>query len=119
MAASWPRTLALVRPRDFKDLHTRFPSESPFRVGARVSALWQVFRLVECLKVAGQRPSSSTAATSWTRLHLGLLGDLQRIVDLDPEVSDSAFKFGVPEQQLNRPEILRPPVDQRRFGAPH
>ena len=45
------------------------------------------------------------------RLHLSLLRDLKRVVDLDPEVSDSAFKFGVPEQQLNRPEILGPPVD--------
>ena len=40
----------------------------------------------------------SAVATSPAGLHLGLLGDLQRVVDLDPEVSDGAFKLGVPEQ---------------------
>ncbi len=48
--------------------------------------------------MAGQRPSSSAAATSFVGLNLGLLGDLQRIVDLDPEVSDRAFAFAVTEQ---------------------
>jgi hypothetical protein len=33
-------------------------------------------------------------------------------VDLDPEVSHGAFKLGVPEQQLNRTEIL----EQREFA---
>jgi hypothetical protein len=42
---------------------------------------------------AGLRPSCSAAATSTTRLHLCLLGDLQRIVDLDSEVSHGALKF--------------------------
>ena len=64
-------------------------------------------------------PSGSAAATSRTRLHLGLLGDLQRIVDFDPEIPDSAFKFRVSEQELYGPEIPGPSVDQRRFGAPH
>jgi hypothetical protein len=60
----------------------------------------------------GQRPSRvSTVATSAVRLHLSLFRDLKRVVDLDPEVSNGAFKFGVPEQQLNRPEILGSPVD--------
>jgi hypothetical protein len=46
-----------------------------------------------------------------------LLGDLQSAVDIDPEVSDSAFKPGVSEQQLNCPEVSGAPVDQRRFSA--
>ena len=51
-------------------------------------------------------------------LHLRLLGDLQRIIDLDPEVADGAFQLRVPEQQLNGPEIPGSPVDQRCLGAP-
>lgn len=31
-------------------------------------------------------------------LHVRLLGDLQRVVDLDPEVADGAFELGVAEQ---------------------
>jgi hypothetical protein len=34
-----------------------------------------------------------------------VLGYLQSIVDLDPEVADCAFKPRVPEQQLNGPQI--------------
>ena len=51
-----------------------------------------------CPLMAGLRPSCPAAATSTTRLHLGLLGNLQRIVDLDPEVSDRALEFAVTEQ---------------------
>jgi hypothetical protein len=57
--------------------------------------------------------------TSPTRLHLSLLRDLQRVVDLDPEVSDRALKFAVVEEKLDGPEIPGPAVDQRRFRAPH
>jgi hypothetical protein len=65
----------------------------------------------------GKRPSGSAVATSPRRLHLSLLRDLQRVVDLDPEVSHCAFQLRVPKQQLNCSEIPRPPVDQRRFGT--
>jgi len=41
--------------------------------------------------LAGQRPSYSAVATS--DLHLGLLGDLQPVVDLDPEIPDGALQF--------------------------
>src|SRR5450631_1044476 len=72
---------------------------------------------VECLQLAGLRPSSPTVATSPARLHFSLLRDLQRVVDLDPEVSDCAFQLGVSTQELNRPKIPGAPVDQRRLGA--
>ncbi len=36
--------------------------------------------------------------TSLANLHLGLLGDLQRIVDLDTEIPHGAFELGVSEQ---------------------
>jgi hypothetical protein len=66
----------------------------------------------------GQRPSSPAVATSTAELHLSLLSDLQRIVNLDAEIPDGAFQLCVSEQQLNGPEILGPPVDKRRLGAP-
>jgi hypothetical protein len=43
------------------------------------------------LQLAGLRPSGSAVATSPARLHLSLLGDLQRVVDLDAKVSDGAL----------------------------
>ena len=43
----------------------------------------------------GVRPSSPAVATNPAGLHLSLLGDLERVVDLDPEVSDGALKFAV------------------------
>lgn len=49
--------------------------------------------------MAGRRPSSPTVATSPARLHFSLLRDLQRVVDLDPEVSDCAFQLGVSKQE--------------------
>ena len=56
-----------------------------------------------CPLLAGERPSTLAVATSVVELHLRLLGDFQSVVDFDAEVSDGAFKLGVPEQQLNRP----------------
>ena len=40
----------------------------------------------------GQRPSRLAVATSPARLHLGLFGDLQRIVNLDPELPDGPLR---------------------------
>ena len=48
--------------------------------------------------MAGLRPSGSAVATSVAGLHFSLLGDLQRVVNLDAEVSDRAFEFAVTEQ---------------------
>jgi len=45
----------------------------------------------EGLQLAGLRPSGSAVATSLAGLHLSLLGDLQRVVDLDAKVSDGAL----------------------------
>jgi hypothetical protein len=49
-------------------------------------------------QLAGLRPSGSAVATSLAGLHFGLLGDLQRVVNLDSEVFDRAFEFAVTEQ---------------------
>jgi len=48
---------------------------------------------------------------------LDVLGHLQGIVHLDAEIADSAFELGVPEQQLNCPQVLCLPVDQACFRA--
>ena len=50
-------------------------------------------------------------------LNLGLLGDLKSVVDIDPEIGDGAFKFGMAEKKLNGPEIRCSQVHQRRFRA--
>ena len=66
--------------------------------------------------LAGQRPSDIPAvANSLANLHLGLLGDVQRIVDLDAEIPKCAFEFRVPEQQLNSSEISSSLIDHRSF----
>jgi hypothetical protein len=41
----------------------------------------------------------------------------QGVIDLDAEISDRAFDFGMPEQELDGPEISRAPIDQGRFCA--
>lgn len=53
------------------------------------------------------------------RLDFGLLRDLQRVVYLDPEVSNGAFQLAMAEQELNGPQVLRASVDQCRLGPPH
>jgi len=59
------------------------------------------------LKLAGKRPSDTMAVAkpALPNLHLRLLGDLQRIVDLDAEIPNCAFEFRVPEQKLNGSQI--------------
>jgi hypothetical protein len=46
--------------------------------------------------LAGQRPSSAAAATSLLGLNLGLLGDLQRVVNFDPQIPNGALSFVCP-----------------------
>jgi hypothetical protein len=60
--------------------------------------------------VGGQ--TSRQPAESLEPLHLGLFGDLQRIVNFDSEVAHRALQFGMAEQQLHHSEILCSSVDQ-------
>ena len=62
--------------------------------------------------MAEERPSTTRTSD------LRLLRQFEGVVNLDAEVADRALQLGVPEQQLHRPEILRPPVDQRSLGTP-
>jgi hypothetical protein len=57
----------------------------------RMSAYRKSGRGHQRLLVAGLRPSGSAVAASPARLHLSLLRDLQRVIDLDAKVSDRAL----------------------------
>jgi hypothetical protein len=41
----------------------------------------------------------------------------QGIIDLDAEIPDRTFDLGMPKQELDGPEISRPPINQGSFGA--
>ena len=47
------------------------------------------------------------------------LRDVECIVDLHTEISYCAFDLGVPEEELNGPQVARPPGDQRGLGSAH
>ena len=42
----------------------------------------------------------------------GLFGHLERVVDLDAEISDGTLQFCMTEQQLHGPEVFSTAVDQ-------
>ena len=46
---------------------------------------------------AGPRPSDRAVAARLPKPHLGLLSDLQGVVNFDPQIPDRAFKLGVAE----------------------
>ena len=52
-------------------------------------------------------------------LHLRLFGHFERVLDLDTQVSHGVFDLGMAKQELNHPQVLRAPVDQRRLCSPH
>ena len=41
----------------------------------------------------------------------------QRVIDLYAEIPDRTFDLGMPEQELDSPEVARPRIDQRSFRA--
>ena len=52
--------------------------------------------------------------TLW--LYLGLFGNLQCIVNFNPQVPYGAFQLRVAQQQLHCPQVLGSPVDQGGLG---
>ena len=48
-----------------------------------------------------------------------LLGDLQRVIHLHSEIANRAFDLRVAEQELDRTDVPRATVDQRRLGPAH
>ena len=79
-------------------VHVRFAVREPAELNAHSWPVGEEMR---------RQPAESIKS-----LHLGLLGDLQRIVNLNSEVAHRAFQLGVAEQQLHYPEILCSSVDQ-------
>tara|TARA_B100000029_G_scaffold219562_1_gene217270 strand:+ start:577 stop:753 length:177 start_codon:yes stop_codon:yes gene_type:complete len=49
---------------------------------------------------------------------ISLFSQLQRVIDLDTEISDGALDLGMTEQQLDRPQTVCTAVNHRRLGAP-
>ena len=41
----------------------------------------------------------------------------QGVIDLDTKIPDCAFNLGMPEQELDSPQVTRPPIDQGSFCA--
>ena len=75
-------------------------------------------RQAAVVRVWPPRLSAEAARTS-NRSDLGLLRDLQGIVDLDAEIPHSGFQLGVSEEQLDRAQVLGSTVDQRRLRPAH
>jgi hypothetical protein len=42
----------------------------------------------------------------------------QCVIDLDAEIADGAFDLGMPQQELDGPEIAGASIDQCRLGTP-
>ena len=49
---------------------------------------------------------------------IDLFGEVERIVDLDTQISHGALNLGVAEQQLNGTQIPGAAINQGRFCAP-
>lgn len=67
----------------------------------------------ELLPTKGERPLPFAQLSN-----VDLFCDTQRIFQLDTEVSHCAVNLGVAKQKLDRTQIARLPVNQRRLGAP-
>lgn len=50
--------------------------------------------------------------------NFGLLGHIQGVLDFNAKIPDGTFELGVTQQQLNRPKVLRPFVNQGGLGPP-
>jgi hypothetical protein len=64
-------------------------------------------------------PACRGAVTSLLSSQLDLLGDAERIIDLDAEVPHRAFELRVPEEQLDGSQIARLLLDLSRLCPPH
>src|SRR5207302_4366218 len=74
--------------------------------------------LVENSRSRWSRPRHRDgAATSCSELDL--LRDAERVVNLDPEVSNGAFQLRMSEQKLNCPQVTRLLIDLGRLRPPH
>ena len=50
---------------------------------------------------------------------VNLFGNVEGVINLDAQVSDSAFNFGVTQQQLDGPKVSSAAIYQRRLCSPY
>jgi hypothetical protein len=105
------------------------PRALRLRQGAATTELEAGFRkALEIARRQEAKPLELRAATSLARCgqsvtalplrsDVNLLGDGERVIDLDAEVPDRALDLGMAKEQLNRPKIAGTPIDQRRLGS--
>ena len=72
-----------------------------------------------CHKAAARTQTGCQACGRPPGLDFSLFRDLQRVIHLDPKVSDCALQLGVAEQKLDGPQVLGSLVDQRSPGPSH
>jgi hypothetical protein len=84
---------------------------------SRSSGHRQKWALCVHSKCLNGRPEAAVQAGSEARSNLCLLGDFKGIVDFDAEVTHGAFQLEMAQQELHGSEVLRSPIDQRRFGS--
>ena len=65
------------------------------------------------LKLGGGQSVSALPQES----DVNLFGDSEGVIHLDTQVADSALDFAMAKQELNGPEVPRPPIDQGRLGS--
>lgn len=75
-------------------------------------------RIGEVEKIDQAQAFYQTPGRSWPS-YLSLLGHLQRVFNLNAQITHRTLQLCVPEKQLDGAEVLRPPVDQGGLGAAH
>src|SRR5271154_4190969 len=67
----------------------------------------------------GSQPRLAGLRSFCLSSQLDLLGNAERVIDLDAEIAHRAFELCVAEQQLNHSQIPCPLVDLGRLCTPH
>jgi hypothetical protein len=84
-----------------------------------------VYRTAQCDRPLFGRPRAVAdwpdarweAARPWDKSNVGVLGDLERIIDLDSKVANRTLELCVTEQELHSTKVLGLSIDQGRLCA--
>jgi len=49
---------------------------------------------------------------------VNLFGNVEGVINLDTQISNSTFHFGMSQQKLDSPQVAGTAIYQRRLGAP-
>lgn len=107
MSPGWYKSI-LMRHRG------RRPDLRAIRTGAHQEADFRLVPIQGRLRAGGGRTASGDCLSE-----LDAFCNRERILELDAKVSDGAVHLGVPEQQLDRPQVTGLPIDQGGLRAPH